>query len=163
MVANYVLPEELEIKIRELESEVSELKKQVDALTKFSKEHSRYLAMAVAHVLEGMSILRCYHNMKDRLDVDDIDGVFESLGDLQNLHDSCNFLEIRDEIENYMGRLMSCIIELCGDARISSNQLLETLRQRYDTATLLQIVNLDDVAESYGLAEAHEWSHRLRQ
>jgi hypothetical protein len=93
---------------------------------------------------------------------DDIDGAFESISDLQNLHDSCNFLEIRHEIGNYMGRLMSCIIELCGEARISSTQLLETVRQRFDKAALLKIVNLSDVAESYRLAEAHEWEHRLR-
>lgn len=54
-----------------------------------------------------------------------------------------------------MGRLMFCSIERCGDARISSTQLLETLQQRFEVDTLLKIVNLDDVADSYGLAEAH--------
>ena len=154
-------PEELFLKIRELESEVSDLKLQVEALTKFSKEHSRYLALGLAHVLEGASIVRYYRNKEGQLGIDDLDGAFESIGCLQELHD-CNFPEIRDEMEDYMGRLMSCIIELCGDTRISSTQLLKTLQERFDRDTLLKIVNLDDVAESFGLAEAHEWWHRLR-
>jgi hypothetical protein len=137
LATNFPLPEELFLKIRELETEVSELKTQLDSLTKFSKEHARYLAMAVGHVLEGMSILRYYSN-RVGITVGDIDGAFESISDLQYLHDTCNFLETKHEIGNYMGRLMSCVIELCGDARISSTQLLETLQERFDKETLLK-------------------------
>jgi len=103
--------------------------------------------------MEGMSILRYYSN-RDEVGIDDIDGVFESIGYLQELHDSCNFLEIRDEMEDYMGRLMSCVIELCAETRIGSAQLLES-QERFDKDTLLKIVNLDDIAESYGFADAH--------
>lgn len=157
-----LLPEDLVLKIRELESEVSELKANVEALTKFARAHSKYLAMATGHVLEGMSILRYYANREGRLGIDEIEGAFESIRELQHLQELCNFSDIRDDIGDYMGRLMSCTIELCGDARISSSQLLDTLKQRFDNASLLKIVHLDDVADSYGLAEAHEWWHRLR-
>jgi hypothetical protein len=162
LVTTNPLPEDLTLKIRELESEVTELKTHIEALTKFAKAHSKYWGIAIGHVLEGMSIMRYYANREGPLGIDEIEGAFESIGELQHLHESCNYLDIRDEIEDYMGNLMSCVIELCGDARIGSAQLLQTLKQRFDRGTLLKIVNLKDVADSYGLAEAHEWWHRLR-
>jgi hypothetical protein len=43
-----------------------------------------------------------------------------------------------------MGRLMSCIIELYGEARISSIQLLETLQERFKKDTLLRVVKFEE-------------------
>jgi hypothetical protein len=160
LASNNPLPEDLTLKIRELESEISDLKTHVEALTKFSKAHSRDLVLAVGHVLEGMSILRYYANQKD-VRVEDIEGAFESIGELQHIYDSCNFVDIRDLIGNYAAHLMSCILELCGQARIGSSELLESLKRQFDHETLIRIVNLDDVADSYGFAEAHTWWHLL--
>jgi len=143
-----------------LESEVSDLKARVEALAKFSKIHSRYLVMAVGHVLEGMSILRYYAN-EEAVSIEDIEGSFESIGELQHIYDSCNFLDIRDEVGNYAANLMTGILELCGEAKISSRELFETLMEKFDAETLLRIVKLEDVADSYGIAEAHAWSHIL--
>jgi hypothetical protein len=116
--------------------------------------------MTVAHVLEGMSILRYYANQKD-VRIEDIEGAFESIGEIQHIYDSCNFIDIRDQITDYASRLISCILELCGQARIGSRELLQTLKGRFDRETLIRIVDLDDVADSYGLAEAHAWWHLL--
>jgi hypothetical protein len=160
--ANNPLPEDLNHKVRELESEVNELKAQIEALTKFAKAHSEHSVMTIGHVLEGMSILRYYAN-QTQVRIDDIDGTFESIGELQHIYESCNFLGVRDQIENYAANLMSCILELCGEAGISSRELLETLKKRFDRETLLRIVNLDDVADSYGIAEAHTWWHILHE
>jgi hypothetical protein len=139
---------------------MSELKAHVEALTKFSKAHSTLFVMAVGHVLEGMSILRYYANQKD-VRLEDIDGAFESIGAILNIDRSCNFVDIRDQIREYATHLMSCVLELCGQARIGSNELLETLKERFDRESLIKIVNLEDVADSYGLAESHAWWHEL--
>jgi hypothetical protein len=159
-VTDNLLPEDLILKVRELESEVSDLKAHVEALTKFSKAHSALLVRAVAHVLEGVSILRYYANQKD-VRLEDIDGAFESIGEILDIDQSCNFVDISDQIRNYATHLMSCVLELCGDSRISSNELLGTLKQRFDRESLIRIVNLSDVADSYGIAEAHAWWHIL--
>jgi len=116
--------------------------------------------MVVGHVLEGMSILRYYANQKE-VRVEDIEGAIESIGELQHIYDSCNFLDIHDQIGNYAAHLMSCILELSGQAKISSRELLKTLKERFDRETLIRILNLDDVADSYGHAEAHAWWHIL--
>ena len=52
--------------------------------------------------------------------------------------------------------------ELCTETGISSTQLLEALQKRFERETLLKIVNLDDVADAYGLSEARERQHRLQ-
>jgi hypothetical protein len=111
-------------------------------------------------MLEGMSILRYYANQKD-VRIEDIEGAFESIGELQHIYESCNFVDIRDQIRNYAAHLMSCILELCGQARIGSRELLETLKGHFDRETLIRIVNVSDVADSYGIAEAHAWWHIL--
>lgn len=158
MTTNIPPPEELSLKIRELESEVSEIKLQLE----LSKKHAKEIATAFANVIEGASILRYYANQKN-VRIDDIENAFETIGDLNELHDTCNFLEIRDQIEDYMGRLMSCVIELCGGAGISSTEALQSLRKHFDRQTLIKIVHLNDVADSYGIAEAHEWMHQLHE
>jgi hypothetical protein len=160
LAANNPLPEDLTLRIRELESEVFELKAHVEALTKFSKTHSRLLVLAVGYVLEGMSILRYYANQKD-VRIEDIEGAFESIGAILSIDQSCNFVDIRDQIRDYATHLMSCVLELCGQARIGSNELLETLKERFDCESLIEIVNLEDVADTYGLAESHAWRHEL--
>lgn len=88
MVANILLPEDLYVRIRELESEVKHLQRKVDELQKFSFEHSEQGAMAVGHVVEGMSIVRYYANMEN-VDLKDLDGAFESLDELENLYEKC--------------------------------------------------------------------------
>lgn len=162
MEANNPLPEDLNLRIRELESEVTELKSHIVALTKFAKVYSQYSVMAIGHVLEGMSIIRYYANERD-VRIDDLDGAFQSICELQSIYESCNFLDIRDVIDNYVANLMSCILELCGQAKISSRELLETLKQRFDRETLLRIIKPEDVADSYGMAEADTWWHLLRE
>ena len=101
-----------------------------------------------------------YANSRD-IRLEDLDGAFESISELQQIGESCNFLDIRGELGNYAANIMSCIIELCGKARISSPELLATLKERFDRSTLQTIVNMDDVAESYGHAEAYVWWHML--
>lgn len=139
---------------------MKDLKAHLEAVTRFAKLHTRYQTMAIGHVLEGMSIARYYSNAK-QADLEDIAGVFDSMADLENLRETCNFNEIRDEIGDYEGRLMTTTIALCNEVGIRSKDLLHELLLRFDRAMLQKTVNLEDVDDEYGPAEVGRWATHL--